>query len=76
MHCIGNVHWYESWIDFLGHLYFQTRKDEEEHLAMMIKASGPIPRWMAERTKGDLRDHFKKHSGEYATYNWPLPRTS
>jgi serine/threonine protein kinase len=33
---------------YTGELFFDTRKDIE-HLAMIEKQCGPIPRWMAEK---------------------------
>lgn len=60
-----------------GHLYFQTRKDEQEHLAMMIKAAGPIPRWMGLRAKGDLKSLLlSTHSPKEVIYDWPQSYTT
>ena len=42
----------------LGKLFFQTRKSDYEHLAMIEKACGPIPQWMVNRTSPPLDKYF------------------
>lgn len=35
----------------LGNLFFQPKNNDQEHLAMIQKACGPLPEWMMDCTK-------------------------
>lgn len=60
---------------YSGSLFFPTH-DNYEHLAMIEKVSGSIPRWMASETSEEkLKEHFKISDEQYAKYHsyfdWP-----
>ena len=41
-----------------GDLLFNTHQ-EEQHLAMIVKQSGPIPSWMGQGCRNELKRAFK-----------------
>ncbi len=54
-----------------GDLFFQTH-NEYEHLALIERACGPIPYWMAKNCDREYEKFFnfeKENSETY--YNWP-----
>jgi len=55
-----------------GSLFFPTH-DEVEHLAMIEKTCGPIPKWMASQVHDDLQDVFdlKEEQKENSIMRWP-----
>lgn len=61
---------------YTGDLYFQTRKNDYEHLAMIEKSCGNIPKYMVAGIKNETAQHFESN-GRCRTLNtsllkWPI----
>jgi len=64
---------------YTGELFFETH-ESYEHLAMIEKACGPIPEWMADRAEPKMRQHFctdASYFEKHGTYfDWPRGASS
>ncbi|CAD8146875.1 unnamed protein product [Paramecium octaurelia] len=63
---------------YTGHLLFQTRKNEFEHMALVEKITEQsFPHWMASNVKGTLKHCFNvKNATNGKYYIWPQGTTT
>eukprot|EP01016_Furgasonia_blochmanni_P056559 TRINITY_DN9668_c0_g1_i1.p1 TRINITY_DN9668_c0_g1~~TRINITY_DN9668_c0_g1_i1.p1 ORF type:complete len:183 (-),score=18.37 TRINITY_DN9668_c0_g1_i1:205-753(-) len=65
---------------YSGDLFFETH-DSYEHLALIERACGPIPFWMADKAEKKIRKHFYVDDIEYfhrnqTYFDWPKYATN
>ncbi|CAD8065612.1 unnamed protein product [Paramecium sonneborni] len=62
---------------YLGHLLFQTRKNEYEHMALVEKITEQnFPYQMTSNAKGSLKQCFTKNFSTGKYYIWPQENTT
>ncbi|CAD8045434.1 unnamed protein product [Paramecium primaurelia] len=62
---------------YIGQLLFQTRKNEQEHMALVEKITDQnFPYWMASNVKGSLKQYFTRNSTNGKYYIWPQEHTT
>lgn len=57
---------------FTGDLYYDTRNYDYEHLAMIEKTCGPIPKAMIQKAIPDIQQHFDLNQTGKSFLKWPI----